>query len=172
MAFKIRDLMVNIAAAADPEDLGVCAGRHSIFLCGHHSPVMACTGHRSPVMDCTGHRSPIMDCTGHRSPIMGCTGHRSPIMGCTGRRSPIGACATKRSAALGYTLGIDPGEALEELTAIKTQLQAALADVDEEIRELEDSLQPKTVEDVESLQTKLKEALEELDKIKSDLGKK
>ncbi len=78
----------------------------------------------------------------------------------------------KRSAVAGYTLGIDPGEALEELTAIKTQLQAALADVDEEIKELEDTLQPKTVEDVETLQTKLKEALEELDKIKSGLEKK
>jgi hypothetical protein len=153
MAFKIRDLMVNIAAAAEPENLGVCAGLYSLFLCGHHSPVAACTGHHSPILTCTGHRSPIMGCTGKRSPA-------------------FGTCTTKKSPMMGYTPGIDPGEALEELTAIKTQLQAALADVDEEIKELEDTLQPKTVEDVETLQTKLKEALEELDKIKSGLDKK
>lgn len=160
MAFKIRDLMVNIAAAADPEDLGVCAGLYSLFLCGHHSPIMGCTGHHSPILTCTGHHSPILTCTGRRSPIMGCTGKRSPA---------AGGCATKRSAVLGYT---DSVEAIEELNAIKAQLQAALADVDEEIKEIEDTLQPKTVEDVETLQTKLKEALEELDKVKSDLEKK
>ena len=61
---------------------------------------------------------------------------------------------------------------LEELNLIKAQLQAELAGVDEEIREIEDTLQPKTVGEVEELQTKLQEALEELGKIKADLEKK
>jgi prefoldin subunit 5 len=61
---------------------------------------------------------------------------------------------------------------LDELNAIKAELQAELAAVDEEIQEIEDTLHPKTVDEVEQLQTKLQEALDELGKIKADLEKK
>ena len=50
--------------------------------------------------------------------------------------------------------------------------QAELAEVDGEIKQVEDNLQPKTIGEVQELETKLKEALQELGRIKAEIEKK
>ncbi len=88
-------------------------------------------------------------------------------------RLTFGECAqcTKKTTIQGLSPVCDPGEMLDELHAIKEQLHAELATVGDEIKQIEDTLKPKTVAEVEELQTKLHEALDELGKMKADLEK-
>jgi hypothetical protein len=62
--------------------------------------------------------------------------------------------------------------AAEQLAALKSQLQQALTDIENQEKIVNDSLQPQTVAQVEELQTKLRSALADLDRRKSELEKK
>jgi len=69
---------------------------------------------------------------------------------------------------------IDPGGPLEQadnLAALKAQLQQALAQVEAQQKAVEESLQPKTVEEVDTLTQKLTEALAELKSRKETIQK-
>jgi len=159
MAFKIRDLMINIAASETGEGTADCVA-------GKKSDIgLPCTGKRTDA-DCTGKHTDIVLCVGRHTDVGICVGRRTDLGGCTGKKTDV--YCTKKSP---ITQG-DPVEVLEELNILKAQLQAELADIEQDIKEIEVSLQPKTVEEVEELQSKLKGALEELDKIKVDLKKK
>jgi hypothetical protein len=192
MAFKIKDLMINIAGKRTPEG---CTGRQTQLqeCTGHRTQPEECTGHRTQPQDCTGHRTQPQDCTGHRTELPDCTGRQTHVAICIGGRSEIGVCVggltyggggcagrltlgecancTKKTTIRELSPVCGPGEMLDELNAIKAQLQAELAEVDDEIKQVEDTLKPKTVAEVEELQTKLHEALDELGKMKADLEK-
>jgi hypothetical protein len=226
MAFKIKDLMINIAPSrtrdvtagcvgGEKSDLGCVGGEKSDVGCvggeksdaggavGRNAVAGGCPGHRTDVVEgCTGHRTDIATCPGHRTDVVvcvgrntdiavcvgrqtqlgGCTGHRTDVETCPGHRTDQGGCAGVRTFHCGrctlksprpdFSPACDPGDMLEELSIIKAQLQAELAQVDEEITEIEDTLQPKTLGEVEELQTKLQEALDELGKIKAQIEKK
>jgi hypothetical protein len=59
----------------------------------------------------------------------------------------------------------------EQLAAVRTQLQQALADVDAQQKAAEESQQPQTVAEVEEMQQTMREAMAELDKRKEELKK-
>jgi hypothetical protein len=109
---------------------------------------------------------------GGRSEIAVCVGGLTHGGGCAGRLTVV-ECAkcTKKTDITRLSTACDPGEMLDELNAIKAQLQAELARVGDEIKQIEDTLKPKTIGEVEELQAKLHEALDELGKMKSDLEK-
>jgi hypothetical protein len=210
MAFKIRDLMINIAPGDPGEGDDPCIGRNSLKSpkCPPDDPCIGRNSLKSPVCDpdpCIGRnslKSPVCDpddrCIGRNSlkspycqagppPNAGCPEQRTDIVVCVGRRSDVALCVgqgTRLGGCPGTKTDLDcctrrspvaagdPVEALEDLNLLKAQLQAELAAIDEDIKEIEESLQPKTVEEVEDLQSKLKVALEELDKIKSNLENK
>jgi hypothetical protein len=166
MAFKIKDLMINIAPSEAGEGTADCvAGKKTNHLGG-------CPGKRTDVGQCTGKRTDVAICVDGRTDIALCIGGNSYGGGWPGY-GPGPACArcTVKSHQV-FSFACDPVEMLDELNAIKAQLQAELAAVEEEIHEIEDTLHPKTVGEVEELQTKLKEALDELGKIKANLEKK
>jgi hypothetical protein len=62
-----------------------------------------------------------------------------------------------------------PGPGPEDLAAVKVQLQQALADIEKQERAAAESAEPQTAAEVESLQTKLHEAISELEKRKQEL---
>jgi len=109
----------------------------------------------------------VVVCVGRRSDVGVCVGDRTRLGGCLETKTNLD-CRTRKSPAP----VADPVEALDDLNLLKAQLQAELAIIDNDIKQIEESLQPKTVEEVEDLQSKLKGALEELDTIKSNLEKK
>jgi hypothetical protein len=156
MAFKIRDLMINIAA---PESGG------GDVQCTKKSP--KCEAGPPPKGGCAELRTNVIVCVGRHSDVGLCIGGRTRIGGCLETKTDLDCCTKKSPAPVP-----DPIEALEDLNLLKAQLQAELAEVDEDIKQIEDTLQPKTVAEVDELQSKLKGALEELDKLKSDLAKK
>jgi hypothetical protein len=204
MAFKIKDLMINIApselgndpancVAGKKSDIGdspdierniqFCPGRRTDIFCGvvvtdvggcpgKHTD-MGCPGKHTDIGGCTGRHTDVVICVGRHTDIAVCVGRHTDVAGCpeTTTRMHCGKCTVKSPKQI-LSPACDPGEMLEELNIIKAQLRAELAGVDEEIREIEDTLQPKTIGEVEELQTKLQEALEELGKIKADLEKK
>jgi hypothetical protein len=69
-------------------------------------------------------------------------------------------------------VGGDPAWASQQLAALKAQLQQAIAQIENQENVVNESLKPQTVEQVEDLQGKLRDALAELDKRKSELGKR
>jgi hypothetical protein len=204
MAFKIKDLMINIApsepgngiencVAGKKSDPGAalgkegatlfCPGRRTDVVCNNRqTAAVGCTGHRTDDGDCPGHRTDGGNCPGRRTDVVVCVGGDTEIAVCVGAHTAVGCagrwtagpCArcTQKSPRGGLSPACDPSEMLEELNVIKAQLQAEMTAVDDEIREIEDALQPKTVAEVDELQTKLQEALDELGKIKADLAKK
>ena len=203
MAFKIKDLMINIAASEAGEGTGNCVGgkksdvgcvggkksdiaeypegaglfcpgrRTDVFCARGNTDVGGCPGKRTDMGGCTGRHTDVVVCVGRHTDIAVCVGRHTDIAGCpeTATRVHCGKCTVKSPKQI-LSPACDPGEMLEELNTIKAQLQAELTSVDDQIREIEDTLQPKTVGEVEELQTKLQEALEELGKIKADLEKK
>jgi uncharacterized protein YdcH (DUF465 family) len=167
MAFRIKDLMINIAPsrkddAEEPD--GDCTGKRT--------DIAPCEDERS----CSGARTDDGGCTGKRTDVPPtCDNERTHIDDCTGRRTnaiciSFHSCAGRRTNPEGW--GNDPEETLDELKAIKAELLVELAKVNDEIKEVEAGQHPKTLEEVENLEGKLKDALEELNRIKSDLQKK
>lgn len=106
----------------------------------------------------------------------GCSIHYSCITGsCTYfscRATFQTICPTATVEGPTPTIVPDPTAAGTQLTALKAQLQEALADIEKQQKALEESLRPQTLADVEQLQEKMKEAMSELDKRKAELQKK
>jgi hypothetical protein len=65
--------------------------------------------------------------------------------------------------------GGDPWISLEELAALKAQLRQALLQVESQEKSLEEKSRPQTVAQIEELEEKIREALGELERRKSDL---
>lgn len=66
----------------------------------------------------------------------------------------------------------DPAARREQLALLKAQLKEELAQIEKEEEALEARLKPQTVAEVESLQHKMREAVEELEKLKAELRDK
>jgi hypothetical protein len=114
-------------------------------------------------------------CRGKMTNLAWCIGGKTQVVcSCPGKMThPYwGTCRGKHTQHREWGDAGDPAEVLEELIEIKAQLKAAIAEVDEEIVEIEEALRPKTAEEVEELKSKLKEALAELDTMKFDPEKK
>lgn len=177
MAFKIRDLMINVASSEPREGAGEaapagCVGRCNTLqtgklVCGRwityltiDTPYTCKCTHRSGHYPCA--------CT-HQTGPCACT-HQTGYGETPGWPNPYPPCGCTHPSGRWYTPAAQ--ETLESLTEVKAELQLALAEVDEQIKCIEQGLQPKTLEEVEGLETKLKEALGELDRIKSELKNK
>lgn len=66
----------------------------------------------------------------------------------------------------------DPATALEQLAELKAQLKEAIAQIEREEAALESCEKPKTADEVESLQQKLRDAVDELENLKKELREK
>ncbi len=186
MAFRIKDLMINIAPGAGAglgptltrgpwcchgetmglgwiEACGVSAAMaHTKITCTYtpggrtHPTVTMCT------TTCT--YSPVemqgafcgASCTftpGTHPTITGCT------FSCAMSTGPMGVPMESG----------DPIAYAEQLSALKVQLGAALAEIERQEKAVNESMEPQTLEDVEMLQGKLREAMAELEERKRKL---
>jgi hypothetical protein len=173
MAFKIKDLMINIASTAGDID---CKGKSGCTATGPHPTPTVCgmvsVCHASTVCDA------ISVCrastyTPTYTPcdfVSVCRASTRTICDANSacRASTIPTPAIPCTAS---TRGTEGEELLAELMALKSDLKEALATVDKRIEELEETMKPNTVAEIDELQTKLKEALAELDQRKKDLEK-
>jgi len=62
-----------------------------------------------------------------------------------------------------------PGPGPEDLATVKVQLQQALSEIEKQERAAAENAEPRTAAEVESLQTKLHEAISELERRKQEL---
>lgn len=79
--------------------------------------------------------------------------------------------ATTAAIPLGPPIQDDPEAVVSQLAAVKAQLQQELAAIERQQQVVSESLRPQTVADVEELQSKLRNALVELDQRKQELQK-
>lgn len=70
------------------------------------------------------------------------------------------------------TIQVDPESVINQLAAVKAQLQQELAAIEAQEKAVAEALKPQTAADVEELQGKLRDAITELDKQKQELQKK
>ncbi len=155
MAFRVKDLLINIAPGPgfDPG-----AGQHGrpcqgTFTFTRTGTVGNCT---DTMQNCTG---TLLNCTGTVP-----THWISPFC-CAYSLFPITTIFTMPPWC-------DPICAAEQLAVLKAQLKLALADIENREKQLEESLEPQTPAQIEELEVKLKEALTELRRRKSELKKK
>jgi len=147
MPFKIKDLMISVV----PQGYGAGAE------CGCSVLTLTTAILLTPVIP----RPPV-------PPIPRCVCTAYCSRGCSG------ACSGPASLDPGW---FDPGRppempgvpTIEDLGILKQQLRKALEQVEVHERVLEESLKPKTLEEVEQLEVKLKEALAELHARKTEL---
>ena len=66
----------------------------------------------------------------------------------------------------------DPAVAAEQLATLKAELKQELAAIERQEKAAEAQLRPKSVEEVEQLETQLRDAFKELEKLKTELRKK
>jgi hypothetical protein len=140
MAFKVKDLMVNVLGSEDQ------------------------------FLDCTGSSARTA------MPIMGCAFSVCPTASihffagaCTG--ASIVCTGGSAQPTVGQP-GIAGSVSLGSLAALKEQLKQQLAEVEKQHAAAEDSLVPKTVEDIDMLTNKFNDALEELKARRAELSKK
>ncbi len=179
------DLQTHLPDCADLQThLPDCIGRqtHVPDCIGRQTHVPDCIGRQTHFPECAGRQTHHQARIGNETEVALCVGGRTDIAMCIGGktfedgqfgRAPLPVCAigTRQTHAWALSPRCAPDEILDGLNAIKAELQAELARLDNEIREVEDSLKPKTVAEVEELQTKLQDALNELGKMKADMEK-
>jgi hypothetical protein len=68
-------------------------------------------------------------------------------------------------------VGGPPEDAVSALSALKEQLRQQLDEVERQEKAIEESLRPQTVAEVDNLQKKLQDAMEELRKLRPELEK-
>lgn len=150
MAFRIKDLLINVLPegtknAADEDGGGDCGCTATVWCgCSKTPPWPTC--HCSLTVFCGWSQTPGWQDVDEAFRCM-----RTPPQ---------------------LTLATDPATAAKQLAMLKTQLEQSLAEIEEQERRLEEQLQPKTLEEVEALQVKLREAMHELEHRKSELKKK
>lgn len=193
MAFRIKDLMINILPG-EGEGQG---GFLSRFPChcgctygytqgcgptigggGTQTLMMMCP---QTTMGCTHWASPprcqpvtigcppaTMECT----PWVSVTGHPTPTLFIIGF-SPL-CCMPWSTVAgpVGVPPGGDPAAMVEQLAAMKAQLREAIAQIENQEKVVDELAQPQSIAEIEELQAKLKDALNELEHRKSELKKK
>lgn len=142
MAFKIKDLMINLAST------DIAGGGKPPFV------TPACIGR------CNTHQSGLFVTFPTLTAQIGCR--------CT---HPTGLWYIIPCGDVEIIDVEGPDVIVEMLTTLKKELTVAVERVDREIKGVESNLGPATVEEAEALEAKLKEALDELGKLKSGLKK-
>jgi hypothetical protein len=146
--FKIKDLMINIMPEAGP-------GQGDCFCTIGPCSDAGCTGPCS--VGCTPAASLTQQTCQGCIPFLGTPIFETPFLG-----TPVFATPA--------TFGI-AGQ-LQELTLLKAQLKRALQQIDAQERSAQAQMEPKSLEEVEILETKLSEALDEVRARKAELEKK
>jgi hypothetical protein len=145
MAFKIKDLMIGVLPGGGPMPQPACRTAYSTHLAECQ------TGYLTYVINCRTAYSTHLTAT----PVIQCT----VTFG-----DPVEIDIESAERAKEYSLA--------HLAILKEQLQRRLAEVQKLEAEIEESMQPKTVEEIDMLTEKLHGALEELKTRKDDLKKK
>lgn len=190
MAFKIKDLMINVLPSGTEAVCGLGTCRPLTGVCDPlHAGTCACT-HCSACsvcsLQCTGGCT-IHQCTAACSILCTqgctctfCTAH------CTALGATCGPCTGQCSfqcthpatwpqittACPQYPVGSDPEASFTALSALKEQLKQQLAEVEQQHAAAEAGLLPQSVEEADMLTKKLQEALDELKAHRAELAKK
>jgi hypothetical protein len=147
MAFKVKDLMIDVAGVAQANILTIS--------------LRCCTLYRTYPCFCTVFRTPINTCL-----INATTIHYTPG-GCGVSEDPTSPIYQTETIMQQI-----PGLTQQEITPLKEQLKAALELAEKQEAAINEQLQPKTLEDVNLLEGKLTEALAHIKAQKADLEKK
>jgi hypothetical protein len=147
MAFRVRDLVINVVPESGAGEGGALVARcPAIFSnCGAFTP---CGGGWSGAC--------------HGPTCYGCTGRTFTCIGATS----CGGC-TLNVSVLPFAMGLT--DSPEALGALKEQLKQTLQEVESAEAALAEQQQPQTVEEIEALEGKLQEALTELQSRKAQL---
>ena len=151
MMFKIKDLMIKIVPEAGggekQQDCDACSAWGTCHVCSEWD---TCDNTCEVTLcECTGCGTATWCC------ISGECSHPS-----------CGSLSNCGDTQIGR--GRRPAGNLSEL---KAQLRRRLAQVEEQEKRAQEQMRPKSVAEVEALETKLQAALDELKRIKSDLSK-
>ncbi len=160
MAFKIKDLMIDVTSIPKPCIGGTLCAQPSF--CGSCSHFVSC-GHCSAVISFCGN-----NCSQLVSFCQACsiaiTNH------CTIMCTHVGSqCVTGSIHCPGSIITTTPYQAEIDPAVLKVQLQAALKITEEREKEFNASLEVKTLADAELLEGKLAEALDEVKRLKKTL---
>lgn len=167
MAFRVKDLMISVIPKEGDGGGPACPG--GTMVCDPHSPG---GGNRCPM--CGGGHD-FCNAWSHHPTLYPCG---CPIVVCppNSHTAPnTWTCCPHHSRGPGVipvAFAGDPQEAAEQLAALKSQLKAAIEEIEAQEKLVGERLQPQTVAEIEALQAKLKEAHAELDKKKADLRKR
>ena len=86
--------------------------------------------------------------------------------------TPINTCTPLASQPTGPIDIGDPAQGVEQLGALKEQLKQALEQVEQQHQAAQDALRPQTVAEVDELQKKMADAMEELKARRAELERK
>lgn len=152
MAFKLNDLIIGLLP---PAEAGPRIGADCTRTAGDFAARMLFCRTVSPPVIVLPDCAQTVECA--------LTADRAQAAGCV-RTAPIAAEAVCTITAPG-----ESAQGLQDLAALKQQLQQALAQVEEQERALAASQLPQTLAEAEDLEAKLRGALEELQRHKETL---
>ncbi len=179
MRFKVKDLMIAVLPeAGQPGQESQLVCNPTLCVCTRCTECTLCSGCTcTGCTQCTGCTgcTPCTDCTGCTACTNGCTvctfnsGCGGASCGCTGATG-CNICSQACTACTDLTCGgfasKAPLESLvaqpESLALLKEQLRSAMAQVEEQERALDERMAPQSLADVDALEKKLLEALDEL----------
>lgn len=194
MAFRVKDLMINVLPG-EGEGQGGFLSRFPCHCgctwgytqgCG---PTTGGTPQTFMMMTCPTATLGCTDGVSHPIPTRCAVSHGCPpvTMWCMPGVSPTGHppttvffglspfCCMPWSTIAGPVAvqpGGDPAALVEQLAAMKAQLREAIAQIENQEKVVSELAQPQSIAEIEELQSKLKEALDELEHRKSELKKK
>ena len=156
MAYRVKDLMINIVRS---ETQGPQCGAATVPACGNDT--QGCVG-----ASWTAHTTFWMLCRG-----MSGTGTTTPqdLAPCGASILCVGGSGTAPGAVNPYA--DDPAAAAQHLAALKAHLKQAIGEVERQEAIANEQARPQTVPEIEELETKMREALDELGKRKNELQK-
>lgn len=165
MAFRFKDLMISVVPGKEkPKNDPGCGFGGETMLCGFASA----GGHTHPTTFFLGCCTTYI-CGPHSPPpppslfCVVCPPHSPPP-------PPSHFCCNCHTFPVSFAPG-DPATAAEQLAALRAQLEKAVGEIEAQEKLLAEQSQPQTLEEIEELQVKLKEANAELEKRKAQLKK-
>jgi hypothetical protein len=188
--FKVKDLMINVMPEGGPQEAvpGVagCGINISIVGCGNSCVLPSCPAVSVCGLTLGGCGGGLTLCAGAtycigRSRIGGCD---PDVTGCVGECSiqPCSAnmctghcsdgCSPVASLTVQGCVRFGAADQLEELALLKAQLTRTLQQIEAQHRTVQAQMEPQTLEEVETLETKLSEALDEVRARKAELQNK
>jgi hypothetical protein len=169
MAFKLKDLMINLIPPGPGKGRPDCAPASAAQFCGTASAGAGFCG--TPSAGAAGFcgtasaGAPAGFCGTPSAGAAGFCGTASAgAQFCGTPSAGAGFCGTASAGVAG-----DPRAALEGLVLLKQQLLHALAQVEEHEKALEAACRPQSLEEAEELERHLRGALEELEQHKRNL---